>query len=207
MARQRFIWPSIWVSENFMELNYKERLLFIGIFSLADDEGRIKANTKSLKASIFPGDDIKLEEVESCIINLHNSGSILLYNSEVGRIACLPNWNDFQKPKYPKPSKLPPPPEIKKTSFNIPPTLGERSSNTSETLPYGMGRDGLGYIGMGLDGMDSTEKSSEFLSTLPLQETSNSEVVKSEKKSSYTSGLNCKEEVIEKSNRPKKQKK
>ena len=42
MARKRMIDPNIWDSEDFSKLSILGRLLFIGMFSNADDEGRGK---------------------------------------------------------------------------------------------------------------------------------------------------------------------
>ena len=64
-------------------------------------------------------------------------------------------WKQYQKPKYPKPSKLPPPPEKTeaKDSGSLSPVLEKDFPNLSpnqekDFLP-GLGRDGLG---MGRDG-------------------------------------------------------
>ncbi len=109
MSKQRFIWPSIWVSENFLELNFRQRLLFIGMFSLADDEGRIKASPISIKAAVFPVDNVSLEEIKSDLQVLYKTGCILLYkvNSEI--FASIVKWDIYQHPKYKVASKIPPP--------------------------------------------------------------------------------------------------
>ncbi len=58
MARQRVLQPSIWTDPGFLSMSDKGRLLWIGLISFADDEGRGNGAPKSLKASIFPGDNI-----------------------------------------------------------------------------------------------------------------------------------------------------
>ena len=65
MARKRMIDPSIWTSESFMSLRNRQRLLFIGLISHADDYGKLKADPKSLKAKIFAGDSISPSTVKS----------------------------------------------------------------------------------------------------------------------------------------------
>ena len=59
MPRRRMIDPEIWFNEKFAKLPDPARLLFIGIFSNADDDGRLQASPKYLKAHIFPYDDDK----------------------------------------------------------------------------------------------------------------------------------------------------
>lgn len=45
MARKRMIDPSIWINEDFGTLSNLAKLVFIGLFSLADDEGRRKSKS------------------------------------------------------------------------------------------------------------------------------------------------------------------
>ncbi|GAI90307.1 unnamed protein product [marine sediment metagenome] len=54
---RRMITPDIWFNEKVASLPDAGRLLFIGIFSNADDDGRLKASARFLKAHIFPYDD------------------------------------------------------------------------------------------------------------------------------------------------------
>lgn len=154
MARQRFIHPCIWTSDNFLELSSRQRLLFIGMFSLADDDGRIKANPRTLKAAIFPADEITLDEIETDLFMLLKTKSIILYEVDGLRYAYFPNWGKFQKPKYPQPSKLPSP-----SSANASEILEERFGKASEILEEhsSMGRDGLGREGKGRDSISSFE--------------------------------------------------
>lgn len=150
MPRQRFIWPSIWTSENFMELSHRQRLLFIGIFSLADDEGRIKISSKFIKASIFPCDKISTMVIEKDLVALFQKKFIVVYKTNEGDVAYIPTWKKYQKPKYPQASKLPEPTEenearFRESSVNVPPELPNDSSMGRD----GLGRDGLGRVTLG----------------------------------------------------------
>ncbi len=112
MPRKRMIDPSFWKDPEIANLTDPERLLFIGMFSNADDEGRIIATPESLKADVFPYDHKKTASVvrklrDSICEKLKN---VCLYqNCYVDYIAFL-RWSEYQKPKHPKPSKLPDPP-------------------------------------------------------------------------------------------------
>jgi len=61
MPRRRMIDPQIWRNEKVGNLSDAGRLLFIGIFSQADDDGRLKASPRFLMANIFPYDKNKTE--------------------------------------------------------------------------------------------------------------------------------------------------
>ena len=54
MARKRMIDPNIWQSEDFAQLDPFQRLVFIGMFSNADDLGRGRAKAIYLKSILFP---------------------------------------------------------------------------------------------------------------------------------------------------------
>lgn len=66
MARKRMIDPGIWTSEDFANLSMLARLVWVGLISNADDEGRGKANTAYLKSQLFPYDDeLSLKKIDS----------------------------------------------------------------------------------------------------------------------------------------------
>lgn len=54
VAGKRMIDPNIWQSEDFSKLSTLGKLVFIGLFSLADDEGRGRCNPVFLKSTLFP---------------------------------------------------------------------------------------------------------------------------------------------------------
>lgn len=53
MARRRMIDPNIWQSEDFSKLSTLAKLVFIGLFSQADDEGRGRAKPIYIKSILF----------------------------------------------------------------------------------------------------------------------------------------------------------
>lgn len=146
MARQRFIWPTIWKDPVFGRLQPLEQIMFIGLFSIADDEGRLLADPAYLRSELFPYKDYttkKVQTIRDGVVGKCNS--IHLYRApEVEYIALL-NWDEFQKPKYPKPSKIPPP--FLQASPTPSPKLkaGEKASDPRVGLDgVGLDRDGLG---------------------------------------------------------------
>ena len=111
MARKRMIDPTIWEDEDFGKLTLGAKLLFIGLFSNADDEGRIRANVAYLKSTIFMYEDIALEDVKAvreqvCEI----MKSVKLYEISGKEYIQLSHWNEYQKQHKDRiqPSTLPP---------------------------------------------------------------------------------------------------
>ncbi len=107
---RRMIDPEIWRNEKVGSLPDVGRLLFIGIFSNADDDGRLKASPRYLKATIFPYDNDKTEEQ---VRDLRNQSALLglirLYSKNSQEYLDLPGWREHQlirKDRY-KTSKLP----------------------------------------------------------------------------------------------------
>ena len=103
MARKRMIDPRFWTDDKVMELPYAGRLLLIGIWNFADDTGIHINNSKVLKAEIFPGDEITIDEIDeirSCLINL---GIIVLNNDK--SLLKVKNWDLYQTISHPQPSK------------------------------------------------------------------------------------------------------
>jgi hypothetical protein len=111
MARQRFIHPEIWKDPVFGRLQPLEQMLFIGLFSLADDEGRINADPAYLRSELFAYKDYTAKKVKTLRDGLAGKvKGIRLYHVDGVDYIALLKWSEYQKPKYPKPSKLPEPP-------------------------------------------------------------------------------------------------
>jgi hypothetical protein len=60
MARIRTIKPDFWTDETITECSLSARLLFIGSWNFADDNGNLDRSYKQLKMKVFPGDDVKI---------------------------------------------------------------------------------------------------------------------------------------------------
>jgi hypothetical protein len=63
MARIRTIKPDFWTDEKIVELSAFARLLFIGLWNFADDDGRMVYSPKKIKMQIFPGDSLDILEL------------------------------------------------------------------------------------------------------------------------------------------------
>lgn len=109
MARARNIKPSFFKNEQLVELGFDRRLLFIGLWTLADREGRLEDRPKRIKMEIFPADDVN---VEKALVDLHASGFILRYEVNGGRYIEVLKFLKHQTPHYKEAVSTIPKPEV-----------------------------------------------------------------------------------------------
>jgi hypothetical protein len=155
MARRRMISPDIWQDPWFGKLSHTEQILFIGIISNCDDEGRILAESPYLRSRIFIYQDIDLSLIETMLSKFNDTNhNFYMYNVNGSRYIYLKTWNKYQKPEHASPSTLPPPPNqsvndsLNQSVNDSPPSvvecsigkvsIGKVSGNTAkERKPYG----------------------------------------------------------------------
>lgn len=112
MARKRMLSPDIWESESFSSLSDFQKIVFIGLISLADDEGRGKSNPSYIKSTLFPYDENRrVAEVKSALSQIARCTSTQFYNVNGSEYYFLSSWTKWQKIDKPSKSKLPPPPK------------------------------------------------------------------------------------------------
>jgi hypothetical protein len=147
MARKRQIDPGIWTSEQFINLRDPwARLLFIGMFSTADDEGLLKGSPAFLKTTIFPGDSISLDDIKNWRDQISEQILIRVYNVDNQDYIWIIKFLTYQYISKPYPSKLPPPP------YDIIPEPFPNHSSTVPVLQHSIGigignnRNGNGMV-------------------------------------------------------------
>lgn len=101
--------PNIWQSEDFSKLSNLSKIIFIGLFSLADDEGYGKANPTLIKNSIFPFDEkLRTTDIKQSLQEIATNMSIVFYTAEDGKdYYFLSNWSKWQSIQKPTESKIP----------------------------------------------------------------------------------------------------
>lgn len=108
MARKRMIDPNIWQSEDFSKLSTLGKLVFIGLFSLADDEGRGRCNPVYLKSTLFPYEEaIRSADIDKTLSEISSNMSVIFYSCDGSNYYSLYNWNIWQKIDKPSQSKIP----------------------------------------------------------------------------------------------------
>ena len=121
MARARNIKPGFFANENLAELPAETRLLFIGLWTLADREGRLEDRHKRIRAQIFPYDSF---DVDAMLVQLHAAGFILRYEVGGERYAQIVNFTKHQVPHHKEvASEIPPPegmPAVTKHAYDVP---------------------------------------------------------------------------------------
>ena len=108
MARKRQIDPDIWTSEQFINLSLEARLMFIGLISLADDEGRLKGNPLYLKTNLYPADNYTTDKINKWRDEVINQLLTRLYHVDGQEFLWLPNFKKYQYMTKRFSSKLPP---------------------------------------------------------------------------------------------------
>lgn len=166
MARIRTIKPEFWSSEQVMECQPLTRLLFIGIWNFCDDGGNHPDSEKTIKARVFPGDEISSSSIRRMLDELSSNGLLSFYEHSGKRYLHVCGWEHqrIDKPTFKYPEFVqslvvssPPPPgagtddnqkpgpvgdSVGESSQNIRPLLDEASSNP--LLGLDPGREGKG---------------------------------------------------------------
>lgn len=134
MARKRMIDPAIWESEDFSKLSFFARLVWIGLFSNADDEGRGKGNSAYIKSHIFAYDDnLTITEIEEAIHEIEKSMSVRFYEVDGKRYYQLTNWHKFQTINRPSPSQIPAENNtLNDNSVSVQGNINESSNNSQQ---------------------------------------------------------------------------
>lgn len=131
MARKRMIDPNIWQSEDFSHLSVLARLVFIGLFSNADDEGRGRAKPNYIKSTLFPYDaDMRVTDIERALSEISSHMSVAFYSHNQKEYYCLTHWDKWQRVDRPQKSLIP---AFGEGSELIRGTPGEDSAKTCRT--------------------------------------------------------------------------
>jgi len=145
MTAKRMIHRQFFESEAIASLTIRQRLLVVGIITMADDQGRIKGHPGWLKAQIFPYDDISIDEINNDLEQIAtNNDTIICYEADDKRYIQLAHWWEYQNMQWAKESNYPPPPEwndrIRQMVYK--PKRWVMTKNwpdTDDTLPLGNG--------------------------------------------------------------------
>jgi hypothetical protein len=125
MARIRSIKPQFFLNEDVAALPFHWRLLFIGLWTQADREGRLEDRPARLKAMLFPYDDL---DVNDGLSRLDAAGLITRYDGNGLRLIAIPTWAKHQQPN------------VKESTSDLPPPVnGKHGADTVPALQEGKG--------------------------------------------------------------------
>ncbi|MFS0757521.1 hypothetical protein ABC383_22865 [Noviherbaspirillum sp. 1P10PC] len=107
MARARNIKPGFFVNEELVGLPFSTRLLFIGLWTVADRAGRLEDRPKRIKMAVFPADNV---DIDGALDDLESSGFLLRYKNGDARYIQILAFDKHQHPhKDEKQSAIPAP--------------------------------------------------------------------------------------------------
>ncbi len=95
MARARNIKPGFFRNSDLVELPMEARLLFIGLWTLADREGRLEDRPKQIKMEIFPADNVDCDVLLGL---LASTGMVARYEVGGKRFLQVVNFTRHQNP-------------------------------------------------------------------------------------------------------------
>lgn len=105
MARARNIKPGFFRNADLAELSFECRLLFIGLWTLADREGRLEDRPKQIKMEIFPADNL---DCNAALDELASTGMLVRYEHDGKRFLQVTNFAKHQNPhRDERPSTIP----------------------------------------------------------------------------------------------------
>jgi hypothetical protein len=111
MARIRTVKPDFWEDETVAALSPMARLLFIGSWNLADDEGILRWTPDYINASLFMYDNLSAAKVRKLMDEVVATERVFEYSAGKARqtLGYVVNFRKHQRINRPQPSRLPPP--------------------------------------------------------------------------------------------------
>ena len=93
--RARNIKPGFWRNEELVEVTPTARLLFIGLWCMADREGLLEDRPKKIKLEVLPYDDLN---IKSLLDDLCKHALIFRYSVNGNRYISIPTFKKHQHP-------------------------------------------------------------------------------------------------------------
>lgn len=112
--RARLLKPGFFTNEDLAQLPVRARLLFAGLWGLADREGRLEDRPERIKAAIFPYERVRIEPL---IAALTRAGFVKRYTAVYTRCLALPTFAKNQHPHPREPASILPPPPTEPCNY------------------------------------------------------------------------------------------
>lgn len=116
MARARNIKPGFFINEDLVELPFSTRLLFIGLWTIADRAGRLDDRPKKIKMAVFPADDV---DVDTGLFELAERGLLVRYIVDNEPFIQITNFEKHQSPHIKEVDSLIPAPDKHQTDTSL----------------------------------------------------------------------------------------
>lgn len=129
MARARNIKPGLFVNDDLADLHPLTRLLFIGLWTIADREGRLIDNPRKIAVQVLPYDD---HDVNQALDSLQERGFIQRYVVDNNPYIQIVNFAKHQNPhKNEAPSSIPAPEQHRTSTVQEP---EQHTTNPADSL-------------------------------------------------------------------------
>ena len=141
MPRKRMIDPNIWQSEDFSKLSTLAKVVFIGLFSNADDYGYGRAKAAYIKSMVFPYDEnMRVADIDKTLDEIASNMSVVFYECNGNEYYSLTNWSKWQRVDRPTDSQIPP---LEEDSHIIRRSLDESSTKPRRSIPPNIKEDSI----------------------------------------------------------------
>lgn len=140
--------PGFWRDEKLAGCSYMERLLFIGLWTFAEDNGVGRASPLLIKADVFPYETLREADIKKSLVKLAGLGLIRLYEVDSQMYYHVTNFRKHQTINKPSQCYLPKPPSVQRNPvspgntgdvnadcMDIQVVLPEDSGSTTTPLP------------------------------------------------------------------------
>jgi len=148
MPRIRSIKPAFWSDQKLARLDSFTRFVFVCLWSMADDDGRLEADAETVMHFGFPRE--RAVVIERALVALDAIGRVRRYESDGTKYLQIVNWRKHQKIDHPSPSQLPAPPPVTEDSPKPRESSRIRASPRESSRGIGYGLDGIGGDGKSL---------------------------------------------------------
>lgn len=131
----RTIKPSFWSSATIAAVPRDARLVFIGLWNEADDEGRLLGSPKRLAGVLFEHDeDVDAKTMTAWLTQLEAARLVQRYEVKGVAYLVIPGFSEHQKIDRRFPSRLPAPPDAAGESLRLLAANSASPAATSEGL-------------------------------------------------------------------------
>jgi len=132
--RIRTIKGEFWTDEKVVELSAWARLMFIGLWNMADDWGLMEWSSKRAKMLLFPADEV---DVEALVDELETMEMVTMYENDGRKYLAVNNFHRHQRTDKRGKLRFPPPDSGWFERFPRNPTES-RGNSGNPTEPHGI---------------------------------------------------------------------
>lgn len=107
--RIRTLKPEMWEDEKVGHVSRDARLLFVGLITMADDEGKFRALPAVVLGHVFPYDADAARKLGQWLNELLEVGLVELWETAGVRYGMIVNFRKHQRISHPRASLIPSP--------------------------------------------------------------------------------------------------